>query len=275
MNNNFNNIKEIFKHVSIENFITYFEVFKENMNIYSNKEILAAFENNSESWTKSASATRASKGKAIFKNHLEIEALEYIIYEANSKKLTKGIKRKAEKLYKKYNVKSKLLTSDASKFNEKDKTIELENLKIRVDVESIDNNKTLTAEQKFALIKIRFGQSSYRKKLMEYWGGCAVSGCTNLDILLASHIKPYKECANNEQFDIFNGLLLSPNYDKLFDKHLITFENSGKIIISDSISEGDLKKLGISRNDCILEGKLTRSHIHFLNQHREHFINIH
>ncbi|MGG0656916.1 HNH endonuclease [Rummeliibacillus pycnus] len=34
-----------------------------------------------------------------------------------------------------------------------------------------------------------------------------------------------------------NGLLLCPNHDELFDKHLISFDINGKIVISQSLNE--------------------------------------
>lgn len=50
--------------------------------------------------------------------------------------------------------------------------------------------------------------------------------------LIASHIKPYSKCSNEEQFDRNNGLLLSKNMDSLFDKGYITFDDFGNILVS-------------------------------------------
>ena len=45
-----------------------------------------------------------------------------------------------------------------------------------------------------------------------------------------------------------NGILLSPNVDSLFDKHLISFEDNGDIIISKNLTTKDLQTLGVYRD---------------------------
>ncbi len=51
-------------------------------------------------------------------------------------------------------------------------------------------------------------------------------------ILIASHIKPYRVCDKAEEFDMNNGLLLSKNFDSLFDLGYITFDDHGNILAS-------------------------------------------
>lgn len=62
---------------------------------------------------------------------------------------------------------------------------------------------------------------------------------SNPDLLVASHIKPWRACKPEEKLDISNGLLLCPNHDKLFDGGYITFSDMGNIIISSSLSDDD------------------------------------
>ena len=57
------------------------------------------------------------------------------------------------------------------------------------------------------------------------------TNCSILKILIASHIVPWKEASDNERLDVENGILLSPTIDALFDKHLISFNDDGSIII--------------------------------------------
>jgi len=54
--------------------------------------------------------------------------------------------------------------------------------------------------------------------------------------LVASHIKPFIKSNPSEAYDPNNGLLLSRNMDILFDQGYISFEDSGKIILSDRLS---------------------------------------
>ncbi len=69
--------------------------------------------------------------------------------------------------------------------------------------------------------------------------------------MVASHIVPWAEATDNERLDVHNGILLSPTYDALFDRHLISFEDSGKIILSDSIENEAFKRIGVSGNEII------------------------
>ena len=45
-----------------------------------------------------------------------------------------------------------------------------------------------------------------------------------------------------------NGILLSPNIDSLFDKHLISFEDDGSILISDKLDSLNRQSLSIDGN---------------------------
>ena len=51
-------------------------------------------------------------------------------------------------------------------------------------------------------------------------------------MLLASHIKPWRDSNHQERLDKFNGLLLLANLDKAFDLGFISFDDSGKVPIS-------------------------------------------
>lgn len=102
------------------------------------------------------------------------------------------------------------------------------------------------------LITSRVGQGAYRKRIIHRWEyQCAVTGFDNLNVLIASHIHPWAQATNEERLDVDNGLLLSPTYDALFDKHLISFENNGKIILSSTIEENAYKKIGVTGNETI------------------------
>ncbi|WP_313157369.1 HNH endonuclease [Sphingobacterium multivorum] len=82
------------------------------------------------------------------------------------------------------------------------------------------------------LILARIGQGQFRKELIDIWNGCSISKYSDVSLLIASHIKPWCKCDNNEKVDSGNGLLLLPNYDKLFDRGYISFDENGKLLIS-------------------------------------------
>lgn len=117
------------------------------------------------------------------------------------------------------------------------------------------------------LVTSRVGQGAYRKRIIHRWEyKCAVTGFENLNILIASHIVPWSESTDNERLDVDNGLLLSPNYDALFDKHLISFENNGKIILSDTIEINAFKRIGVLGGEKIQD--LSDYNLHYLDRHR-------
>jgi len=99
------------------------------------------------------------------------------------------------------------------------------------------------------LVTSRVGQGWYRQEILKKWGNkCSITGCSITDILISSHIKGWSECNEDERLDVDNGILLSPHIDSLFDKHLISFEDDGSIIISDKVSKEDLVILGVSNS---------------------------
>lgn len=197
------NSKQIFKRfldtVGIETFINYFEYFQQETD---NPILFEIFELNKENWNRIAYATKAYSGKRLFRLGLEVDALKYIANEANPNRIGVEIQDKARMFLRKF-----------------------ENANTKQEIEIIDNKSAQIADlsiiEKQILIKYRIGQSSFRRKLFEYWGGCSITGCTNFSVLIASHIKQFSLCSSNEKYDLFNGLLLAPNYDKLFDEYLI------------------------------------------------------
>lgn len=137
---------------------------------------------------------------------------------------------------------------------------------INNDIEDINNDQSITDTEKEALIKTRKGQGKYRKKLIAYWKGCAVTHCTNIELLKASHIKPWCKSNNSERLDAFNGLLLNPNFDALFDKGFISFDNAGDILVSSCLDE---KARDIFYINNEIKIKLNEKHFKYLEFHRD------
>ena len=79
-----------------------------------------------------------------------------------------------------------------------------------------------------------------------YRGACPVTGITNPQLLIASHIKPWKACTNAERLDPQNGILLSALFDRLFDRGFITFGEHGNLIISPVLSLEDSERCGLT-----------------------------
>ncbi len=134
---------------------------------------------------------------------------------------------------------------------------------VQADLEQIISDPTTTATEKTALIKSRIGQGTFRDKVLLHWNGCAVTGFSDTSLLVASHIKPWRKSTNSERLDQWNGLLLSPNLDKAFDKGFITFEQDGSIRLSPLLTEAD--KLGITPSMKI---GLKPEHQNYMEHHR-------
>jgi len=114
----------------------------------------------------------------------------------------------------------------------------------------------------------RKGQALFKEALVRLWGGCSVTGCKEVSVLRASHVKPWVESSPKEKTDPMNGLLLTPNYDALFDKFLISFDKSGKILVSTIINKDDLKRMGINVNAKV---KLNNKQHEYMAYHRSRF----
>ena len=63
--------------------------------------------------------------------------------------------------------------------------------------------------------------------------------------MISSHIVRWSESNDEERLDVENGILLSPLFDSLFDRHLISFQDTGEILVSDTLNEENIKSLGI------------------------------
>lgn len=103
--------------------------------------------------------------------------------------------------------------------------------------------KDIKNTEKEDIITGRIGQQTFKDKLIKLYGGrCVVTGARQL--LNAAHIKPWAKATDYERLDPFNGFLLSPVYDRAFDEGLITFDDSGVIVLSDAVVP-DADALGI------------------------------
>jgi hypothetical protein len=119
-------------------------------------------------------------------------------------------------------------------------------------------------------VTTRVGQGAYRKRIIHRWEyECAVTKFDKLDILVASHIVPWAQANDFERLDVDNGILLSPVYDALFDRQLVTFENSGGIVLSTKIEPAAYEKIGVTGKERI--SKLKQSNLIYLEQHQKMF----
>lgn len=101
---------------------------------------------------------------------------------------------------------------------------------------------------------------------------CPLCGFEYKDFLIASHIVPYSKCEDTyDAINYYNGLLLCPNHDKLFEgARLMTIDAStGKVILSDKVvNSKDFKDLqGIIVDKSLIECERR----HYLKWHNQQF----
>ena len=128
------------------------------------------------------------------------------------------------------------------------------------------HKKPTTTERK-GLVTSRVGQGYYRHEILQrFQGKCAVTGADSEELLIASHIVPWRDSNEFERLDVDNGILLSPTYDALFDKHLISFSDEGEILLASAVPESLFSSLGVTGDETVdvFDGMKA-----YLQRHRE------
>ena len=101
--------------------------------------------------------------------------------------------------------------------------------------------------------KTRRLQTFFRNVVLSsYENRCALTGIAVPQLLIASHIIPWSE-NENRRADPTNGLCLNALHDKAFDRHLITFDEDYRLVVSSILKKGDIPEFQ-SSNFAKLEG---------------------
>lgn len=102
--------------------------------------------------------------------------------------------------------------------------------------EDVDPNSS-QGKEAIRQTKTRIGQQTFRKWVLSIYGGkCCVTGLDVPDVLRASHIVAWADDKDN-RMNPSNGLCLSATYDAAFDKHLITFDDSYRMVLSKTLRD--------------------------------------
>lgn len=141
----------------------------------------------------------------------------------------------------------------------------LEGLAKRYGEEGVSERK-----QKARLTQV---QQAFRNTLIEHLGQkCLLCEITNLDMLVASHIKDSAVCNIYEKADKENGFLLCGNHDKLFDRHLITFDaDTGEMMISQALTAIEKTICGLDENYRLPADLMTEKRKGYLQYHNEKY----
>lgn len=115
-------------------------------------------------------------------------------------------------------------------------------------------------------------QAFYKDTLFhEFDHACPLCAINIPHMLIASHIKPFRDCAHiYEAIDHNNGLLLCRNHDYLFDQGYFTFDAHGYIVFSEEMLRRDhLEAYVLRKNYRLPTCFLTRERLQFLEYHRK------
>lgn len=133
----------------------------------------------------------------------------------------------------------------------------------------------LGASETETLIRARRVQGFFRRTvLVSYAHTCALSGLAVPELLIASHIIPWKT-NERRRADPRNGICLNALYDRAFDRGLIALDESMRVLLSPALREADPVPL---HRDALLklEGRQMRRATRFVADpeavqwHREH-----
>lgn len=137
-------------------------------------------------------------------------------------------------------------------------------------------DESLSPTEIQSVVKVRIRQAEFKNNLFTLWGGCSLCNCEiDPKYLVASHIVPWAKSTDEEKVSCFNGLLLPANYDYLFDRHLISFSDTGELLVANGqSSELDplYEMLGIDRASKLAElhGEMQP----YMTKHRDQFFQI-
>jgi putative restriction endonuclease len=105
-----------------------------------------------------------------------------------------------------------------------------------------------------AQVTVRRGQQFFRQMVLNAFDGvCCVTGIRVRDLLVASHILPWKPFPK-ERLDPQNGLCLSRLHDGAFDRGLITLNESYELVLSKEL-QAHLPQATIEHNFATFAGK--------------------
>jgi predicted restriction endonuclease len=137
------------------------------------------------------------------------------------------------------------------------------------DLEAIGSDLSIDETTRTQLIPARLGQGQFRDAVLRRWEmTCAVTGCTQLEVLRASHVTPWRDADNKQRLNPANGILLTANLDALFDRFLISFDDDGRMLLSDRLGRSCRELFGLPAR---LRGELTAEERSFLAHHRGMF----
>jgi len=151
------------------------------------------------------------------------------------------------------------------------------NGKVSTVEDSDEDLKVPAGLDKVRVAKFRVNQSFFRHAVLSAYGTtCCITGISDSRLLIASHIRPWADCADgNDKTTPENGLCLNTLHDKAFDRGLLTLDDEYKVVLSHSTKDA-LQAEVYAEYFGKFEGKQIKLPAHhlpridFLEYHRDH-----
>ncbi|MBX3054881.1 MAG: HNH endonuclease [Anaerolineae bacterium] len=101
--------------------------------------------------------------------------------------------------------------------------------------DKLPQEKQSALTEKERLVKVRLGQRFFRDSIMaNYRERCCVCGMPITELLIASHIIPWKD-REDLRLNPSNGLSLCALHDKAFDRGLLSIDDDYRVLVSSAI----------------------------------------
>lgn len=120
-------------------------------------------------------------------------------------------------------------------------------------------------------VESRIGQQIFKRNVSIICNNsCVVTGVKDISpsILIGSHIKPWTDSSDDERLDGYNGLLLAPHIDKLFDSFLITFNSNKQLVVSEVLPKECFSEWNI---DATKKYNFHDNHMKYMSYHNQEF----
>ncbi|MEP3671915.1 MAG: HNH endonuclease [Hyphomicrobiales bacterium] len=129
----------------------------------------------------------------------------------------------------------------------------------------------LSDTERDQVIQSRRGHGKFRDRTLSIEPFCRVTGLANPNFLIASHIKPWRQCETaEERLDGNNGLMLAAHVDRLFDRGYLTFLADGTFILSPQLPNSVVEALRLPESDTVTCQAFSASQATYLDWHRQH-----
>lgn len=134
---------------------------------------------------------------------------------------------------------------------------------------AITRDEAVPETTRQAIVQARRGQGLFKQRVMQIERRCRLTGVDRVEHLRASHCKPWRDASNVERLDGENGLLLTPDADHLFDRGFLSFEDSGRVLVSPVAHAPSLRAMGLDPASLSSVGSFSEGQRAFLSYHRD------